>query len=98
MSYNILADGYASSATAENKMYPYCPLDYLRYDYRKGLLLKEILGYHADIISLQECDTKFYERDLSLVLNEYGYLGDMRIKSENVREGEAIFYRKDRFM
>ncbi|CAF3786654.1 unnamed protein product [Adineta steineri] len=97
VSYNILANGYASSTGAGEIIYPYCPQDYLEHDYRKPLLLREILGYHADIISIQECDTRFFERELSLVLKEHGYLGDMKIKSENVQEGEAIFYRKDRF-
>lgn len=97
MSYNILANGYASSTGAAELMYPYCPIDYLEHDYRKPLLIKEILGYHADVIALQECDTRFYERELTIILNEYGYLGAMKIKSESVQEGQAIFYRKDRF-
>lgn len=97
VSYNILANGYASSSGAAELMYPYCPLDYLDHDYRKPLLLREILGYHADLVLLQECDTKFFERELSLVLNEHGYLGELKIKSQSVQEGEAIFYRKDRF-
>ncbi|CAF4472842.1 unnamed protein product, partial [Rotaria magnacalcarata] len=98
ISYNILANGYVSSTGAGEAMYPYCAQEYLRHDYRKPLLLKEILGYHADIISLQECDTTFYERELSLILKANGYLGDFQIKSDNVREGEAIFYRTDRFI
>ncbi|CAF4090711.1 unnamed protein product [Rotaria sordida] len=97
VSYNILANGYASSTGAQPIIYPYCPEDYLQHDYRKPLLLKEILGYHADIISLQECDTSFYERELSFILKQHGYLGDLKIKSHSVREGEAIFYRTDRF-
>ncbi|CAF2105974.1 unnamed protein product [Rotaria magnacalcarata] len=97
VSYNILANGYASTDHAAEKLYPFCSDDYLQHDYRKALILKEILGYHADIISLQECDTSFYERELSLVLKQYGYLGDMKIKSHSVREGSAIFYRTERF-
>ncbi|CAF1516707.1 unnamed protein product [Rotaria sordida] len=81
ISYNILANGYASTADAVQTIYSYCPQDYLEYDYRKALLSKEILGYHADIISLQECDTLFYQRELSLVLKQYGYLDDMKIKN-----------------
>ncbi|CAM4960319.1 unnamed protein product [Rotaria socialis] len=98
ISYNILANGYASSTGAGETMYPYCSQEYLQHDYRKPLLLKELLGYHADIISLQECDTTFYERELSLILKANGYLGDFQIKSDRVREGEAIFYRTDRFI
>ena len=117
VSYNILANGYASSTGAMETIYPQCPPQFLEHDYRKPLLLREILGlssferetrsirsflcsllgYHADLIALQECDTRFYERELSLVLTAQGYLGQMKIKSENVREGEAIFYRANRF-
>ncbi|CAF1196590.1 unnamed protein product [Rotaria sp. Silwood1] len=97
VSYNILANGYASSADAAEIIYSYCPQDYLEHDYRKALLVKEILGYHADIISLQECDASFYQRELSLVLKQHGYLGDMKIKSDSLREGTAIFYRTERF-
>ncbi|CAF4872485.1 unnamed protein product [Rotaria sp. Silwood1] len=98
VSYNILANGYASSTDAQQMIYPYCSQDFLEHDYRKPLLLKEILGYHADIISLQECDTTFYQRELSFILKQNGYLSDMKIKSDSVREGEAIFYRTDRFI
>ncbi|CAF4512860.1 unnamed protein product, partial [Rotaria sp. Silwood2] len=98
VSYNILANGYASSADAAKTIYSCCSQDYLEHDYRKALLLKEILGYHADIICLQECDASFYQRELSLVLNQYGYLGDMKIKSDSMREGIVIFYRTDRFV
>ncbi|CAF1219323.1 unnamed protein product [Adineta ricciae] len=97
VSYNILANGYAASTGAAEIMYPYCPEDHLNHDYRKPLLLKEILGYHADLIFLQECDTRFYERELSTVLKLHGYSGDLKIKSESVQEGEAIFYRNERF-
>jgi 2',5'-phosphodiesterase len=118
VSYNILANGYASSTHAEDRMYPFCPAEYLRNDYRKPLVLRELLGehrptstttrrmpftrrlclgYRADIISLQECDTSFYERELTLVMESHGYRGQMKVKSENVREGEVIFYRTDRF-
>ena len=97
VSYNILADGYASSTGARETIYPYCPQDYIDHDYRRPLLFREILGYHADLILLQECDTKLFERELSLVMKAHGYLGDYKIKSDNVQEGEAIFYRKDRF-
>ncbi|CAF2802318.1 unnamed protein product, partial [Rotaria sp. Silwood2] len=98
VSYNILANGYASSTDAQQTIYPYCPQDFLEHDYRKPLLLKEILGYYADIISLQECDIAFYQRELSFILKQHGYLSDMKIKSDAVREGEAIFYRTDRFI
>lgn len=49
LSYNILAETYA---TGEG--YNYCPSWALSWTYRRQNLLREIVGYHADIICLQE--------------------------------------------
>lgn len=98
MSYNILANAYATTKQGVQILYSHCSEEHIDHDYRKPLLLKEILGYHADIISLQECDASFFNRELSLVLKHHGYLGEMQIKSHSLREGLAIFYRADRFM
>lgn len=57
LSYNILADSYAS-----NEMYSYCPSWALSWPYRRQNLLREIVGYRADIVCLQEviCVMFFY--------------------------------------
>jgi CCR4-NOT transcription complex subunit 6 len=49
LSYNILSDSYAS-----NDLYNYCPSWALSWPYRRQNLLREIVGYCADIICLQE--------------------------------------------
>ena len=49
LSYNILADVYATSES-----YSYCPSWALSWPYRRQNLLREIVGYHADIVCLQE--------------------------------------------
>ena len=49
LSYNILADVYATSET-----FSYCPSWALSWPYRRQNLLREIVGYRADIICLQE--------------------------------------------
>lgn len=49
LSYNILADMHASS-----ELYSYCPSWALSWPYRKQNLMREIVGYHADIVCLQE--------------------------------------------
>ncbi|GER52460.1 glucose-repressible alcohol dehydrogenasetranscriptional effector [Striga asiatica] len=49
LSYNILSDIYAST-----ELYSYCPLWALPWPYRRQNLLREIVGYQADIICLQE--------------------------------------------
>jgi 2',5'-phosphodiesterase len=45
MSYNILADLYADSDFSRDFLFPACPEKYLNIDYRKLLLIREILGW-----------------------------------------------------
>ena len=52
MSYNLLADLYADSDFSRTHLHPQCPPYALSIDYRKQLLIKEILGFHSDIICL----------------------------------------------
>jgi mRNA deadenylase 3'-5' endonuclease subunit Ccr4 len=52
MTYNLLADLYADSDFSRTHLHPQCPPYALAIDYRKQLLLKEILGFHADIMCL----------------------------------------------
>lgn len=49
LSYNILSDTSASS-----DLYSYCPPWALSWPYRRQNLLREIVGYRADIVCLQE--------------------------------------------
>jgi CCR4-NOT transcription complex subunit 6 len=48
MCYNILSERYATAQT-----YSYTPTWALAWDYRKDLLLQEILTCNADIVCLQ---------------------------------------------
>lgn len=52
MSYNILADTYADSDFSKDVLYPYCPQYALDMDYRKQLILKEIIGIPNIIFKL----------------------------------------------
>jgi CCR4-NOT transcription complex subunit 6 len=55
LSYNILSEVYATS-----ELYSYCPSWALSWPYRRQNLLREIVGYHADIVCLQEvCKQNF---------------------------------------
>jgi CCR4-NOT transcription complex subunit 6 len=49
LSYNVLADLYAKS-----DLYAYCPPWALSWAYRRQNLLRELIGYRADILCLQE--------------------------------------------
>ncbi|XP_037937184.1 2',5'-phosphodiesterase 12-like [Teleopsis dalmanni] len=98
VSYNLLADLYADSDYSRTQLFPYCPPYALKIEYRKQLFLKEILGYNADIICLQEVDTKIFDLDLKPILElpEHNYDGIMAEKGSS-GEGVATFYRNDRY-
>lgn len=55
LTYNVLADLFATS-----EMYSYCPPWALSWAYRRQNLLKELLGYKADIMCLQEVSMGLY--------------------------------------
>ena len=44
VSYNILADMYSNSSTAKDVLFPYCLPRVLEMDYRKHLIINELLG------------------------------------------------------
>lgn len=48
MSYNVLCDKYAT-----RQQYGYCPSWALAWDYRKTIIMKELLDLTPDIIALQ---------------------------------------------
>ena len=48
MSYNVLCDKYAT-----RQQYGYCPTWALAWDYRKAIIMKELLDLTPDIIALQ---------------------------------------------
>lgn len=56
VSYNILADVYAQTELSQKVLYPYCAPYALQLDYRQNLIKKELTGYNADLICLQEVD------------------------------------------
>ncbi|XP_076659540.1 2',5'-phosphodiesterase 12 [Halictus rubicundus] len=95
-SYNILANVYSETDLSKDTLYPYCPQYALSMDYRKLLILKELIGYNADIICLQEVDSRVFENDLVRSLSVLNYNGVYNLKND-LREGLAVFYNQDRF-
>ncbi|XP_070569678.1 2',5'-phosphodiesterase 12-like [Ptychodera flava] len=97
VSYNILADPYATTEFAQNVLFPYCAPYALEVDYREQLIIKEITGYNSDIVCLQEMGKKLYNTALYPALQLEGMEGVYTGKAGEIREGEAIFYKKDKF-
>ncbi|NXL55241.1 PDE12 phosphodiesterase, partial [Chordeiles acutipennis] len=96
VSYNILADTYAQTEFSRTMLYPYCAPYALELDYRQNLLKKELAGYSADLICLQEVDKSVFVDSLAPALDAFGLEGLFRIK-EKQHEGLATFYRRDKF-
>jgi 2',5'-phosphodiesterase len=93
-----LADIYTDSDYSREVLFPYCPPYALAIDYRKQLFMKEIAGYKADLICLQEVDKKVFNFDLEPFLSELGYSGLFNKKGGKVDEGVACFFRNDSFV
>lgn len=98
MTYNILADLYADSDFSRTVLFKHCPTHALSLDYRRQLLLKEISGYHATIICLQEVDQKEFLRTFEPYLKILGhYEGVFAKKGGQVAEGLATFFEQGEF-
>ncbi|XP_057273690.1 2',5'-phosphodiesterase 12 [Pezoporus wallicus] len=96
VTYNILADIYAQTEYSRTVLYPYCAPYALELDYRQNLLKKELAGYSADLICLQEVDKSVFVDSLAPALDAFGLEGLFKIK-EKQHEGLATFYRRDKF-
>ena len=97
VTYNILADQYAATDTARDVLFAHCPPECLAPEYRRPLVLGELLGYRADVAALQEVDEKMFSLCLEPALGEAGYAGAFANKAGKVREGGAVFWRRERF-
>ncbi|RVE72565.1 hypothetical protein OJAV_G00039790 [Oryzias javanicus] len=96
VSYNILADIYAQTELSKTVLYPYCAPYALELDYRQNLIKKELAGYNADIVCLQEVDKGVFSDSLSPALDAFGLDGVFRLK-ERQHEGLATFFRRSKF-
>nr|GMD90542.1 carbon catabolite repressor protein 4 homolog 1-like [Ipomoea batatas] len=99
LSYNILSDSYATS-----ELYSYCPSWALSWTYRRQNLLREIVGYRADIVCLQEVQSDHFEEFFAPELDKHGYQALFKRKTSEVFGGNmnsidgcATFFRRDRF-
>lgn len=96
VTYNLLADVYADSDYSRTVLHPQCPAYALAIDYRRSLFIKELLGYNADLMCLQEVDHKVFDADLMPVLSSRGFDGVFDRKGGQVSEGLACFWNTDK--
>ncbi|CAH0404752.1 unnamed protein product [Chilo suppressalis] len=91
VTYNILADLYCDSDFTRTSLHPYCPPYALHIDYRKLLIFKELQGYNADIICLQEVDSKIFNHHLQPLMKNEGLNGLF------YKKGRQVTTRPDKF-
>jgi CCR4-NOT transcription complex subunit 6 len=99
LTYNLLADLYAT-----NEQFPYCQSWVLGWQYRKQNLLKELLGYSADIVCLQEVQSTHFADFWAPELGKAGYTAIFKKKTAEVYtnnayaiDGCATFFKRSRF-
>jgi CCR4-NOT transcription complex subunit 6 len=100
--YNILCDKYATP-----QIHGYTPSWALSWEYRKEMILQEILLYNADVVCLQEVETSQFEEYFVVQLKLRGeYEGLFYPKSrartmadweKKAVDGCAIFYKTQRY-
>jgi CCR4-NOT transcription complex subunit 6 len=98
VTYNILASIYATST-----MFGYCPIWALAWNFRKGRILNEIIGYDADVLCMQEVQADHFESFLYPQLSAIGYEGLYKKKTREAFgpkgriDGCAMFYKRSKF-
>ncbi|KAK1351978.1 Carbon catabolite repressor protein 4-like [Heracleum sosnowskyi] len=99
LSYNILADLYASRNAHQNT-----PAWALAWEYRSQNLLNEIIGYNSDIICLQEVQSDHFDTYFQPEMEKHGYSSVYKKKTKEVytanqyiMDGCATFFRNDKF-
>ena len=93
LTYNLLADQYASTEHAMTNLFGYCDPEALRFETRKQELLREILEVDADVLALQECDEKAFGFFVPY-LEARGYEGVFAKKAGRVSEGCTLFWKR----
>uniref|UniRef100_A0A452Y8Z4 poly(A)-specific ribonuclease n=1 Tax=Aegilops tauschii subsp. strangulata TaxID=200361 RepID=A0A452Y8Z4_AEGTS len=93
-----------SHAYATSDAYSYCPTWALSWTYRRQNLMREIIGYHADIICLQEVQLNHFEDFFAPEFDKHGYQALYKKRTTEVYagvphaiDGCATFFRRDRF-
>ena len=98
VTYNLLASIYATQV-----QYPYCPSWALSWNFRKGQILRELAGYDADVLCLQEVQADHFESFLYPQLSALGYEGLYKQKTREALgprgriDGCALFFKLSKF-
>jgi len=91
VSYNVLSPQFSLS-----HVFPHCAKDFLRWNYRWPLILKQIEFANADAICLQEMPEEVWQETCLPQLRALGYNGLLR-RLVAQRHGAAVCFRSDKW-
>merc|ERR1712113_964476 len=96
--FNVLAPMYSRSESSSKNLYPYCAPEHLSFEYRRQLIMREILEVDADVLCIQECSMHFFQYTLTPWLDTDFFLS-YRTKASAVGESDgcALAIRRQRF-
>ena len=92
MTFNTLAEPFAISNHAINNIYSYCHIDHLDTEYRAQLTGLELLSYDADVLCLQECDSKTFKSYYYPLLSDKGY--DLHYTNKVCKYTNSLYLRQ----
>ncbi|TKR64720.1 hypothetical protein L596_025210 [Steinernema carpocapsae] len=94
VTYNVLANLYVKPKANRKNFFPYCNLAEKLDNVRWPMLLKELKGYNADLIFLQEVDQKFYSVYMRPFLLSLGFdcRFDPKLDKKDVSIGEGLVF------
>jgi len=95
VTYNVLADAYASTKAAMEGMFSYCDPQVLAAPIRRQRIVHDILNIDADIIGLQEVDSG--QLACMAALDALGWDSIYTRKLGAAADGCALFWRRSRF-
>ena len=101
VTYNILADCYCDTDWARTNLYSHCDPQYLKSDYRKQLIVKEVRSYRASILCMQEVEQRCFDEQLQPQFRVDGLEGEFcpkaTLSSTKNPVGCAVFYAAEQF-
>ncbi|XP_042520019.1 carbon catabolite repressor protein 4 homolog 5 isoform X2 [Macadamia integrifolia] len=91
VSYNILG---VENALKHPYLYPQVRPQFLNWDWRKKLILKELNHYEPGILCFQEVDRY---SDLADLLQKDGFKGVYKVRTGKANDGCAVFWKEELF-
>jgi hypothetical protein len=95
-SYNTLCDQFCDTEWARANLYGGCPPECLSVHYRVRLLLRELEGYGAHVVCLQEVEAATFAAYIEPVLARAGYAAWYSPKTPKSNWGLCLAWRADR--